>query len=49
MKLFALPATALAVIIGLAVAGPIQQRIENDNQHARTQQLIAEQRELFAG
>lgn len=47
MRILALPLTALALIFGLTLAGPIREKWEDKNRHARTLQLIQEQREQF--
>ena len=47
MRIFAIPLTALALIFGLTLAGPIREKWEDKNRHARTLQLIQEQREQF--
>ncbi len=47
MRIFAIPLTALALIFGLTLAGPVREKWEDKNRHARTLQLIQEQREQF--
>ena len=48
MKLLTLPLLALAVIFGLALAGPLREKWQNDNAHAQALQLIDEQRQAYA-
>ena len=48
MKLLTLPLLALAVIFGLALAGPLREKWENDNAHAQALQLLDEQRQAYA-
>lgn len=47
MRIFAIPLTALALIFGLSLAAPLREKWQQDNDHARTLQLIQEQREQF--
>ena len=48
MKVFALPLAILALIFGLALAGPLREKWEQDNQHAQALQLLEEQRQAYA-
>lgn len=48
MKLLALPLAILALIFGLALASPLREKWENDNQHAQAIQLLDEQRQAYA-
>ena len=48
MRVFALPLAILALIFGLALAGPMREKWENDNQHAQAIQLLDEQRQAYA-
>ena len=47
MKVFALPFAILALVFGLALAGPLREKWEQDNQHAQALQLIEEQRQAY--
>ena len=48
MKIFALPLAILALIFGLALAGPLREKWQQDNQHAQALQLLDEQRQAYA-
>jgi hypothetical protein len=48
MKVLALPLAILALVFGLALAGPLREKWQNDNQHAQALQLIEEQRQAYA-
>ena len=47
MKILSLPLVVLALIFGLALAGPLRDKWELDNQHTQALQLIDEQRQQF--
>lgn len=47
MKFLAIPLAILALVFGLVLAQPIRESWEDKNTHARTMQLLAEQREQF--
>ena len=48
MKVLALPLAILALVFGLALAGPLREKWQNDNQHAQALQLLDEQRQAYA-
>ena len=48
MRFLALPLAILALIFGLALAGPLREKWEQDNAHAQAIQLIDEQRQAYA-
>ena len=48
MRFLALPLAILALIFGLALAGPLREKWEQDNAHAQALQLIDEQRQAYA-
>ena len=48
MKVLALPLAILALIFGLALAGPLREKWQQDNQHAQALQLLDEQRQAYA-
>ena len=47
MKILALPLAILALVFGLALAGPLREKWQQDNQHAQVLQLIEEQRQAY--
>ena len=48
MKVLALPLAILALVFGLALAGPLREKWQQDNQHQQALQLLDEQRQAYA-